>query len=112
MPLKKSHRVALVAFDGVNSLDISGPWEVFNTANLLTENGHGYRLQLIGFPSRQIVSSSGLRWAGDARLTNYQERIQTLLVCGGDGIHNACRNKSFIQSIQQLAQRCDRVGSI
>ncbi len=109
---KEPYRVALIAFEGVHSLDISGPWEVFNTANRMMGKKPGYALQLVGSPSRQITSSSGLRWVCDARLADYQHRIHTLLVCGGDGIHNACQSKTFVHSIQRLATFSDRVGSI
>ena len=109
---KEPYCVALIAFDGAHSLDISGPWEVFNTANRMIGEKPGYALQLIGAPTRQITSGAGLRWVCDARLTNYQHPIHTLLVCGGEGIHNACKSKSFVQSIQRLAKSSDRIGSI
>ena len=109
---KAPYRVALIAFDGAHSLDISGPWEVFNTANQMIGEKPGYALQLIGSPTRQVTSSSGLRWVCDARLANYQTPIHTLLVCGGEGVHAACNRKSFVQSIQRLAKRSDRIGSI
>ncbi|MEM1241763.1 MAG: DJ-1/PfpI family protein [Cyanobacteria bacterium P01_H01_bin.26] len=109
---KEPYRVALIAFDGVQSLDISGPWEVFNTANRMVGKKPGYALQLIGSPSRQVASGAGLRWVCDARLADYQQPIHTLLVCGGDGIHKACQSKSFVQSIQRLTKISDRVGSI
>ncbi|MEM1255067.1 MAG: helix-turn-helix domain-containing protein [Cyanobacteria bacterium P01_H01_bin.21] len=109
---KEPYRVALIAFDGVHSLDISGPWEVFDTANRMIGRKPGYALQLLGAPSRQVTSSAKLRWVCDARLANYRQPIHTLLVCGGDGIYEACQSKSFVQSIQRLAKISDRIGSI
>ncbi|MGD1952880.1 MAG: GlxA family transcriptional regulator [Leptolyngbyaceae cyanobacterium] len=110
--MRNPYRVALVAFNGVHSLDISGPWEVFNTANRMLGKKLGYRLELVGSPSRQITSSAGLRWVSDACLATYQERVHTLLVCGGEGVHSVCQSEPFIQSLQQLAAGCERIGSI
>jgi transcriptional regulator GlxA family with amidase domain len=58
--------VAIVIYDGINSIDLAGPLEVFHTADLLLGRGR-YDLRTIG-PTAQVATSSGLRLHTDTTL--------------------------------------------
>jgi transcriptional regulator GlxA family with amidase domain len=66
----------IVLYDGVQSLDVTGPWEVFAHA--------GYRVVSASWDGRLVTASSGLRLLPDRALT-WAERPDTLLVPGGAG---------------------------
>ncbi|MGV9451969.1 GlxA family transcriptional regulator [Streptomyces sp. NPDC003635] len=74
--------VLLVLFDGVQSLDVTGPLEVFTGAEKQTPGTYGIRTaSLDGGPVR---SSSGLTLVPDTSLAEASEP-HTLLVPGGQG---------------------------
>ncbi|MEU3293751.1 GlxA family transcriptional regulator [Streptomyces longwoodensis] len=74
--------VLLVLFDGVQSLDVTGPLEVFAGAERQTPGTYGIRTaSLDGAPVR---TSSGLTLVPDGSLTGARDP-HTLLVPGGEG---------------------------
>jgi transcriptional regulator GlxA family with amidase domain len=70
-----THHVQIVLFDGVQSLDVTGPLEVFTYAG-------GYRVTTASVGGAPVRTSSGLRLLPDAALA---EAPDTLVVPGGQG---------------------------
>ena len=60
----------IVAFDGVQPLDIAGPHEVFAGANEalahMSPAAPRYRLQVVSVDGGEVVAESGLRLGADA----------------------------------------------
>jgi transcriptional regulator GlxA family with amidase domain len=74
--------VLVVLFDGVQSLDVTGPVEVFNGAEKLV---HGsYRIRTATLDGAPVRTSSGLTLVPDQALTATADP-HTLLVPGGEG---------------------------
>src|SRR5689334_11010482 len=69
------HLVQIVLFDGVQSLDVTGPLEVFTYAG-------GYRVTTANIGGREVRTSSGLRLLPDHDL---YDKSDTLIVPGGEG---------------------------
>src|SRR3954468_8035745 len=69
------HHVQIVLFDGVQSLDVTGPLEVFTYAG-------GYRVTTASVGGAAVRTSSGLRITPDGDLS---EKSDTLVVPGGEG---------------------------
>lgn len=78
-----AHRTVLVVlFDGVQSLDVTGPVEVFAGAE--KHRPGSYRIRTASLDGRPVRSSSGLTLVPDQALADAFEP-HTLLVPGGEG---------------------------
>ncbi|MEU7553261.1 helix-turn-helix domain-containing protein [Streptomyces sp. NPDC044571] len=77
-------RVVIVAFPGVELLDVTGPSEVFSVASrVLAGSGKpGYRIQIATAAGGEVPTSSGVRLASDLTLRDVDGRVDTLLVSG------------------------------
>jgi transcriptional regulator GlxA family with amidase domain len=75
-----AHHVQIVLFDGVQSLDVTGPLEVFTYAG-------GYRVTTASVGGAPIRTHSGLRIAPDEALDS--PTADTLVVPGGPGTRSA-----------------------
>jgi transcriptional regulator GlxA family with amidase domain len=82
--------VVLVAFDGLQTLDLVGPLEVFAGANQF-ECSAGrptpYRISIVGVQPGLVRSWSGLGLLADSGLPAHQ--VDTIVVPGGDGAQQA-----------------------
>lgn len=75
-------RIALLAYSGVQAIDVFGPAEVFTEANRTLKGVHD--VQVIGTRPGPIVSASGLSFLADRTIADENVRpIDTLLVAGG-----------------------------
>ncbi|MBI1815088.1 MAG: GlxA family transcriptional regulator [Deltaproteobacteria bacterium] len=111
-----TRRVALVAFPGVQILDVTGPLEVFDqAARCLRERGRrtdaAYTIELLASKSGPITASSGVRLVADRRLREVCG-IDTLLVAGGTGTAAAIRDAALVRWLQLMGPRVRRIGSV
>ena len=68
MPAMPARTVVIVAFPGVQSLDVTGPLAVFHTAARIA--GGGYDVRVATLDGDTVGASSGLRMAGDLALAD------------------------------------------
>ncbi|QES47310.1 AraC family transcriptional regulator [Streptomyces venezuelae] len=83
MPLRD---VLVVLYDGVQSLDVTGPVEVFNAAGLFPGVPGGYRIRTVSLGGAPVRTTSGLRLLPDGDLDGAEAVLDentTLLVPGG-----------------------------
>ena len=81
-------RVLVVLFDGVQSLDVTGPVEVFNVANRWCRNrgaAPAYAIRTASLGGRPVRTTSGLGLLPDADLAAVADAPDLLLVPGGVG---------------------------
>ncbi|MES2342113.1 MAG: DJ-1/PfpI family protein, partial [Pseudomonadota bacterium] len=85
MPHAQPHprKIALIGYDGAQSLDLVGPLEVFSMANRFT-GSPAYQVILVSLSGGEIVCNSGLRLAGAARVADLPDDLDTVLLAGGD----------------------------
>jgi transcriptional regulator GlxA family with amidase domain len=106
----------MLAYPGVQILDVTGPLEVFaRTARWLQEHGRArrlaYEIDLIAPTTGLVVTSGGLSL--NVESSYWQSRpADTLLVGGGLGYANAMQDAAMLDWIRRQAQRVDRIGSI
>ena len=74
--------VALVAFDGVEALDVAGPASVFSKAELLRPGT--YRLHIASPRGGAVTTNSGLDLARTCALRELPQPIDTLVFAGGE----------------------------
>lgn len=108
------HVVVVVAFDGLQLLDLAGATEVLRTATLVGANPP-YRTLIATPRGRRVRTESGVEIGADlslADLATRRQRIDTLLVVGGLGSVPATQNPRFIADLATVAARVPRVGSV
>ncbi len=107
------HVVEIVAFPDAQLLDVTGPLQVFETANAHGRDAGappGYRTRVVA-RSRTVMSSAGLAFATQP-LPAAREPIDTLIVAGGNGVHAAARDKRLVDWLAARAEVARRVASV
>jgi transcriptional regulator GlxA family with amidase domain len=124
--------VVILVYPGVQSLDVTGPLEVFSGAQQLLEAvprrapagqplaeatpdggaGRGYATIVVSPDGAPVVTSSGLTIVPHADLDHAPKEIDTLLVAGGNGAHDACAETALIEWIAARAPTARRVASV
>ncbi|HWH31350.1 MAG TPA: AraC family transcriptional regulator [Egibacteraceae bacterium] len=104
--------VVVLAFEGVQSLDVTGPLEVFASASAALPDGRGYRVAVLTPDGAPVRSSSGLGLLPHGTLADAPARIDTLVVAGGDGTAAAMADPRLLGWLSGAAARCRRVTSV
>jgi transcriptional regulator GlxA family with amidase domain len=108
------HTVVVVAFDGLQLLDLAGPVEVLRTATRLGAEPP-YRTLIATPEGRAVRSESGVSIAADvslAALAESREPVDTLLVVGGQGTRSMRGDGRFLADLGAVAERAPRVASV
>ncbi|MCC8396122.1 GlxA family transcriptional regulator [Paraburkholderia sp. MMS20-SJTR3] len=106
--------VVLLTFPNVQLLDVSGPLQVFASANALAaQRGLAplYAPRAVAAEAGPVTSSSGLALvAGSIR--SVKNPLDTLIVPGGFGVNDALTDSRLIRWTQRQATRARRVASV
>ena len=118
-PTPASHQVISIAYPGAMSLDITGPMQVFATANdVRRKQGLPafYTLTYAGLQAGPLTLSCGLQIVATHGLAQLPpsalSKNTTVLVPGGDGIEAAQHDEALRAWVQQAAPRVARLGSV
>lgn len=104
--------VALIGFDGAQSLDLVGPLEVFSMANRFGA-APGYEPILASSGGGEIVTNSGLRLAGFRPLSELPPNLDTVLVAGGsESSLRALQASEIVDWLQARRTDTRRIGSV
>jgi transcriptional regulator GlxA family with amidase domain len=101
--------VAVLAFDGVQLLDLTGPVEVFTTANTY---GARYDVTIVSPTGADIRTSAGVRIGVDGRADELPSRLGTLVVPGRPDWQAAVADRPLIDRVAGLARRSARTASV
>ena len=107
----------LVAFPGVQILDVSGPLEVFSTAcRALAERDPQatppYSLELVATCDGPLETSSGIEIVAQRAVQKLRGAIDTLIVAGGEGTEEALQDDGLIGWIRRTGPRARRLASV
>ncbi len=109
-------RMALLAYPGVQSLDLTGPLEVFAGAQQLIEAGgrheRGYELLVLGRDGGALRTSSGLALTPDLALRDAPLPLDTLIVAGGSGHRRAGEDRVLLEWIAEASAGARRTASV
>ncbi|HEV7584286.1 MAG TPA: GlxA family transcriptional regulator [Solirubrobacteraceae bacterium] len=109
-------QVVIVAYAGVQSLDVCGPLEVFAGAQQLIEadggSDAGYEIRVASSDGEPISCSSGLLLAPHVALEEVAPRIDTLIVAGGRGHRTAARDARLIDWLSRASAGARRTASV
>ncbi|MFD1271240.1 GlxA family transcriptional regulator [Streptomyces kaempferi] len=103
------HTVAVLAFDGVQLLDVAGPAEVFTTAN---EDGADYDVRIVSETGAGIRTSSGVRLSADTSAAELPGRLGTLVVPGRPDWRRAVDDHRLVDLVAALSTRSSRTASV
>jgi len=101
--------VLVVLFDGVQSLDVTGPVEVFAGAEKHTPGT--YRLRTASLDGAPVRTSSGLTLVPDESLAESPDP-HTLLVPGGEGTRRTGRDPRLTDWLSAHGPRAERLVSV
>ncbi|CAB3764537.1 transcriptional regulator [Burkholderia sp. MSh2] len=107
--------VVIVGFEGVQSLDITGPMEVFAVANrYLPDHATPYRLTLASQDGGGLVTHAGLRLAGPTALAALPARLDTIVVAGGSeaALRHAASDAGVLPWLRARVADTRRIASI
>ena len=108
--MAKPRRVVFLGFDGVQSLDVVGPLEVFAVAERLFPGA--YTTEIVAPADGRFTTNSGIAIAPDKAISGCRGAIDTLVVAGGRGVHAAARDAGLVRWIARAAGRSRRVTSV
>jgi transcriptional regulator GlxA family with amidase domain len=102
--------IVVLGFENAQSLDISGPLEVFAIAERLSPGR--YRHTIVSPDGEPFATGSGLRIAPDCALGDVGGAIDTLVIAGGPGVAAARRDAALVEALAGAAGRSRRVASV
>lgn len=113
--MSQPHRIVIAAFAPAQMLDITGPLDVFATANervAMSGQPPLYELVIAAAQAGPVMTTSGIALVATASLHDPSLRADTLLVAGGQGARAAVRDRELIKALTDLCTRTPRIGSI
>jgi len=111
MPL---HIVCVVLYPGCQSLDVTGPVEVFALANRYLERrgrSRRYEIVLAGKRRGPVVTDSGIRVHSE-RALKALDGVETLLIPGGHGHARQETDDELLRAVRRLAGGARRIVSV
>jgi transcriptional regulator GlxA family with amidase domain len=97
-------RAVIVVFDGVQSLDVTGPAEVLA--------GAGWSVRLVSRDGAPVRTSSGITIVPDGDLPSARGAIDALIVAGGEGTPGAMFDTTLTTWLRRAARRSRYVTSV
>jgi transcriptional regulator GlxA family with amidase domain len=111
-----SRQIAILAFPGVQSLDITGPLEVFAGAQTLIEAAgdalSGYDVLILSRDGAPLRTSSGLTIVPHGSFADTPSRLDTLIVAGGYGSREASADQATIEWVAHTSSCARRTASV
>jgi len=104
--------VAILAFPGVQALDVTGPMDVFAEANHYLAPQDTYRLTVLGLEASTLACSNGMLLQPHACFEDVREPPDLLLVPGGPSVPRQPRNERLCAWLGKIGGRAARVASI
>ncbi|WP_322899811.1 GlxA family transcriptional regulator, partial [Actinacidiphila rubida] len=91
--------VRVLVFPGVRPLDVSGPVEVFMSAN---DFGGRYRLSMVSVGGDGVTTSAGTRLHVDGAAEDARETSDVLLIPGGPGWKQMLKDDTLLEVVRGL----------
>src|SRR5882757_4883438 len=106
--------VEVLAYPAVQLLDVTGPLQVFATANEMVADAGGappHVLRVVAKGGPGVTSSAGLEIAAGP-LPRMVAALDTLIVAGGPGVEAASADPALVDWVRRRAGRARRVASV
>src|SRR5262249_4336635 len=106
--------IDVLTYPAVQLLDVTGPIQVFASANDIVARAGGprpYLFRVVGQGGDSVTASAGVALAAGP-LTPSGEALDTLLVAGGEGAEAAAEDPVLVDWVRERAARARRVASV
>lgn len=104
--------IAIIGFDQANALDITGPMEVFASANTVESATERYCVGLYSFDGKAFKASSGMTIVPEGSIDSIPTDCETLILAGGDGVQAFSPESDLIIWLQANAVHFKRIVSV
>lgn len=105
-----ARRVVFVIYEGFQSLDLAGPYEVFQGVAM---QAGGYACQIVAPAAGAVRSGSGLPVHAGHGIGDLDPRgIDTLVIAGGYGVDAACQDPALVSWVAAAGAGARRVASV
>ena len=105
-------KVTMLAFPGVQLLDVAGPFDVFAEAGRQIGNRSAHSLQLVTLEVGSLRASNGVHLLPDATLETATTDVDTLLVAGNPFMVDYECNPIVADWVRMMSQSARRIGSV
>lgn len=102
-------RVVFVVYEALQSLDLTGPWEVMHAAGVRGERP--YELIVASADGAPVDTSSGLS-LGVGCATSRIRSLDTLVVVGGSGTRQAIADERLLAELRRLSGLARRTAAV
>jgi transcriptional regulator GlxA family with amidase domain len=106
--------VGLIVFEQMTAADLTGPAEVFSRAKPPTDNSHEFRcyqLLTLGIGAASCVTECGIIVKPQLDIAD-APALDTIIVSGGSGIHNAKLSKKLAKWLKRRAPDTRRIATL
>jgi len=112
-----TRRVLIVAFPGIQALDVVGPLEVFVGARQVVDSERpgaapAYEVTVVSSHGEPVMSESGLLLGTSPLPDPNGPAPDTLIVAGGRGVQRACTEQPLVDWLRAVAPRAGRLGTV
>lgn len=106
-------RVVLVAFDGMQLLDIVGPADMLDAATQVLGGQQGYELVIATPDGNPVRGSGSMKLVADTALDQIQpRRVDTMIVGGGMRFGHVISDARLAAGLQRVAASARRICSV
>lgn len=102
--------VAALCYPNCQILDVTGPMQVFASANKFLEFD-AYQLQILGLTNQPVRTNSGMRMVPDC-VYDESSNLDTLILAGGFGVMDVIQDKALIRWVKSQADSVKRIASV
>jgi transcriptional regulator GlxA family with amidase domain len=106
-----SQTVAFFGFDQARLIDITGPLEVFSTANAVVGEKL-YELEVLSVDGSEITSGAGTRLSVDGAVADGDGQIDILVVPGSFEWDRVSRDEKVLAALRIAVDRSRRIASV
>ena len=106
--------IEVLAYPSVQLLDVTGPLQVFASANDHVAAAGGmppYALRIVAQGGRGVTATAGLELVAEP-LPAAAAPVDTLVVAGGEGVEAAAADPALVEWVRERARQARRVASI
>jgi transcriptional regulator GlxA family with amidase domain len=101
--------VTVFVFPGVRLLDVTGPIEVFASAN---EFGGRYRVQTVSEDGADVITSAGTRISADLAVADVREPSDVVVIPGGPEWETLIKDDALLDVVRRLHDHARCTASV
>ena len=106
-------RIVILTYDGGQSLDVTGPLEVFAATRRFGPSAH-CSVEVVAPRAGTVRMASGLGLVADAAVADVRGVVDTFVVAGGEshGVSRVVADDVTLHHVRRIAARARRVASV